>query len=144
MHKLTQSITKLLSSFQSLSLLLMRFALAYGFYEPALNKLSHFESTVAWFTNSLHLPFPYLNAVLATTTEALGVIFLVLGFKTRLISVPLMVTMIVAIITLHWKNGFAASASGYEIPLYYFLMLFVLATTGAGKYSLDDSWGKNN
>jgi putative oxidoreductase len=137
MNKLTQGITKLLSSFQSLSLLFMRLILAYGFYGPALKKLTNFDSIVAWFTNSLHLPFPYINAVLATTAEALGVVLLALGLKTRLISIPLMITMIVAIVTVHWKNGFAASANGYEIPLYYFIMLFVLATTGPGKYAID-------
>ena len=137
MNGLLQSVKNLLSSFQSLSLLLMRLILAYGFYEPALHKLTGFDGTVAWFTNTLHLPFPWLNALLATTTEALGVVFLALGFQTRLICVPLMVTMIVAIVTVHWQHGFAASGNGYEIPLYYFLMLFVLATTGPGKYSID-------
>ena len=115
----------------------MRLVLAYGFYEPALHKLTGFDSTVAWFANSLHLPFPWLNALLATTTEALGVVFLALGFQTRLICVPLMVTMIVAVTMVHFPHGFACKGNGYEIPLYYFLMLFVLATTGPGKYSID-------
>ena len=139
MEKLSQGIVRLLSSFQSLSLLAMRLMLAYGFYEPAVKKLSGFDNIVQWFDTGLNLPFPYINAVLATGAEALGVVFLTLGFKTRLISIPLMVTMVVAITMVHWKNGFAASAHGYEIPLYYLLMLFVLATTGPGKYSLDET-----
>jgi putative oxidoreductase len=139
MHKIPQAIIKLLRSFQGLSLLFMRLILAYGFYEPAVRKLSNFDATVASFTNNLHLPYPYLSAVLAATAEALGVVFLALGLKTRLICVPLMVTMLVAITVVHWKDGFAASANGYEIPLYYFIMLFVLATTGPGKYSLDET-----
>lgn len=137
MNKLTAPIEKLLSSFQDLSLLLMRLALAYGFYEPALKKLTNFDHIVSWFDSSLHLPFPWLNAFMATATEALGVILIALGFKTRLISIPMMVVMIVAIVTVHWKNGFAASANGYEIALYYLLMLFVIATTGPGKFSID-------
>ena len=137
MNQLIQSVEKILASFQSLALLAMRLVLAYGFYEPALKKLTNFGSIVSWFENSLHLPFPYLNAVAATATEALGVICLALGLKTRLISVPLMVVMLVAITTVHLKNGFAASANGFEIPFYYLIMLFVLATTGPGKYSID-------
>lgn len=137
MNQLIQGIEKLLASFQSIALLAMRLILAYGFYEPALKKLTNFSSIVSWFDTGLHLPFPYINAVMATATEALGVIFLALGLKTRLISVPLMVVMLVAITTVHFKNGFAASGNGYEIPLYYLIMLFVLATTGPGKYSID-------
>lgn len=142
MHKLTQALVKLLSSFQSLSLLVLRLMLAYGFYEPAIKKLSGFDNIVQWFDTSLHLPFPWLNAVLATATEALGVVLLTLGLGTRLIAIPLMVTMVVAITLVHWKNGFAASAHGYEIPLYYFLMLFTLAAFGPGKYSMDETFLK--
>lgn len=73
---------------------------------------------------------------MATGTEALVVIFLALGFKTRIISFPLMV---IAIVTVHGANGFPASQNGYEIPLYYMLMLFVLMTQGPGKISLDET-----
>lgn len=137
MHKLTQTIVKILSSFQDLSLLLVRLTLAYGFYNPALKKINNFDYIVNWFDSSLHLPFPWLMALLATVTEALIVIFMVLGFKTRFIAVPGMVTMLVAIFLVHWHGGFSATNNGFEIPLYYFLMLSVIATTGPGRYSLD-------
>jgi putative oxidoreductase len=42
-----------------------------------------------------------------------------------------------AIFTTHISNGFAAGDNGFEIPLYYFLMLFALVVYGSGKYSLD-------
>lgn len=45
--------------------------------------------------------------------------------------------MIVAIATVHIGNGFEAGENGFEIPLYYILMLLTLFTFGAGKYSLD-------
>lgn len=128
---------RIFSSFSDLSLLLLRFTLAYGFYEPALKKLAHFNDIVIWFDQGLHLPFPYLNAVMATGAEALGVIALVLGLKTRFFALPLMVTMLVAIFVVHFDNGFAAKANGFEIPFYYFVMLSVVLTHGAGKYSLD-------
>jgi len=137
MNSLIVLYNRITSSFADLSLLLVRLTLAYGFYEPALKKLSHFEGIVMWFDKGLHLPFPYLNAVLATGAESLGLIALVLGLKTRLFALPLMVTMVVAIIAVHFKNGFHASANGFEIPFYYFIMLSVLLTHGAGKYSLD-------
>ena len=77
------------------------------------NKLAGFENTVAWFGNAdwgLGLPAPMLLAFLATWTEILGAVFLLLGFATRYIAVPLMITMIVAIFSVHWPNGWAAIA----------------------------------
>lgn len=122
--------------FKSLSLLLARFALAYGFYEPAMNKWSDITSVASWF-ETLGIPFPTLNAYLAATTEIVGVVLLFLGLFTRIISIPLMVIMIVAITTVHLPNGFSAGENGFEIPLYYMLFLFIFFTHGAGKWSLD-------
>ncbi len=48
-----------------------------------------------------------------------------------------MFVMIVAVTTVHLKNGFACGDNGFEIPFYYFFMLFALLIGGAGKYSLD-------
>lgn len=136
--KLNQAFVRFFSVFQDLALLSMRIALAYGFYNPALQKLTHFNSIVTWFTNDLHLPFPMLNAVLATSTEVLGVILLSLGFKTRLICLPLMTIMLVAIFIVHGTAKF----SEIEIPVYYFVMLFTLLSHGPGKYSIDNSGSK--
>jgi putative oxidoreductase len=80
---------------------------------------------------------PTLNAYMAATTELLGVVLLTLGLFTRLISLPLIVVMIVAIVTVHLPQGFAAGDNGFEIPLYYMLFLAIFASFGAGKFSLD-------
>jgi putative oxidoreductase len=50
---------------------------------------------------------------------------------------PLMVVMFVATLTVHLSNGFSVANNGFEIPLYYFLFLSILASHGAGKFSLD-------
>lgn len=121
---------------QSLALLFLRLILAYGFYEPAKMKWSDIGAIAEWFA-SMGLPFPTLQAYMAASTEAAGVLLLTLGLFTRLISVPLMVVMVVAITLVHLPNGFESGNNGFEIPLYYFLMLFVLLTHGAGKLSLD-------
>jgi putative oxidoreductase len=130
------SIEKL-AALKDLPLLLMRLILAYGFYEPAMMKVKNIGSIIEWF-ESLGIPAPTLNAYLATYTEVAGFIFLTLGFATRFISIPLIVTMIVAIKTVHWENGFSASDNGYEIPLYYMIMLFTLFINGAGRVSIDN------
>ena len=134
--KLCEYIEPVLEKFQDLSLLLLRLILAYGFYEPAKNKWADINSVAEWF-GSMGLPLPTLQAYMAASTEALGVLLLTLGLATRLISIPLMVVMIVAILMVHLPNGFSSGDNGFEIPLYYMLMLFVLVAHGAGKFSVD-------
>jgi len=137
MLKIIYPITKnILSKGQSVSLLLARLAVAYGFYEPAMQKWSDISSIATWF-DTLGIPFPTLNAYMAASTELLGVVLLTLGLFTRLISLPLIVVMIVAIVTVHLPHGFSAGDNGFEIPLYYMLFLTLFASFGAGKLSLD-------
>ena len=128
--------TTLLNHGQNLSLLLARLTIAYGFYEPAMKKWSDITSVGDWF-GSLGIPFPHFNAYLAAGTELLGVVLLTLGLFTRLISIPLIIVMIVAITTVHLSHGFSAGDNGFEIPLYYMLFLAIFASFGAGKFSLD-------
>jgi len=121
---------------QDLSLLFVRLILAYGFLNPALLKVQNISGIIDWFSQ-MGIPLPALNAYLATATELSGVVLLTLGLGVRIITIPLMITMIVAITTVHWGHGFEAGNNGFEIPLYYLLMLFVLLTYGAGKLSVD-------
>ncbi|MFN4290617.1 MAG: DoxX family protein [Permianibacter sp.] len=80
-----------------------------------LGRLGVNPSVVEWFGNpdwGLGLPFPALLAALAAYTEFFGAILLLLGLGVRWISLPLMITMLVAMITVHWQNGWLAIASG--------------------------------
>jgi len=121
---------------KSLALLFARVTIAYGFYEPAMMKWKDISSVAEWF-GSMGIPFPTLNAYMAASTEVLGVVLLTLGFLTRAISIPLIIIMIVAIITVHLPNGFSAGNNGFEIPFYYMLFLLTFLSHGAGKFSLD-------
>ena len=123
--------------------LAFRLILAYGFYKPAMAKLDDVHAIGDWFAG-MGLPAPYFQAYLVTGTEFLGVILLTLGLGVRIISIPLIITMLVAIKTVHWGNGFEAGQNGYEIPLYYILMLVSLICTGAGKVSVDYLIGRRN
>jgi putative oxidoreductase len=125
-----------LARLTGLPLLLMRLILAYGFYEPAISKMNDIEAIASWFSD-MGLPFPTLNAYLATYTEFFGFILLLIGLGTRWISIPLIITLIVAIKTVHWENGFSSGNNGYEIPLYYIIMLVTLLVYGSGKISSD-------
>jgi putative oxidoreductase len=97
--------------------LALRLYLAPIFWMAGTQKLASMDSTIEWFGNAdwgLGLPFPSLLAWLATLTEAGGAVLLVLGLGVRWISVPLMVTMVVAMITVHWQNGWLAIAEGSQ------------------------------
>ena len=117
-------------------LLLFRIVLAVGFYEPAMMKLKNLSGVAEWF-GSMNYPLPMVSASLSMVTEVGGIILLILGLGTRLISIPMMFIMVIASLTVHLPNGFPAGDNGFEIPLYYFLMLFALVIYGPGKFSLD-------
>jgi len=154
-----KEFTRMSEYTKSIGLLLLRFMLAYTFFQPAMMKWNDIDSVISWFTY-MGIPFPALNAYMAASTEMTGVVLLTLGFLTRFISIPLIVIMFVAIATVHGHNGFAfvdeavqftnayvngnlvegtiiKLQNGYELVVYYILMLLVLLGNGAGKFSLD-------
>ncbi|RLT99323.1 DoxX family protein [Ketobacter sp.] len=90
--------------------LALRLYLAPIFIAVGLHKMNHFGDIVAWFEHSLGLPFPQAMAFLATAAELLGGVALLLGIAVRWASIPLLVTMLVAMFTAHWQNGWFAVA----------------------------------
>ncbi len=95
--------------------LLLRLYLVPVFWMAGTMKLGSMESTIEWFGNpdwGLGLPLPFLMAWIATLTEVVGAVFLFFGFATRWISIPLIITMIVAAVTVHLPNGWLAIAEG--------------------------------
>ena len=93
--------------------LALRLYLVPVFWVAGTQKIAGIDSTIEWFGNSewgLGLPAPELLAYLAAYTEVVGALLLLLGLATRWISIPLMVTMLVAIFAVHWDHGWAAIA----------------------------------
>ena len=95
--------------------LALRLYLVPIFWMAGTRKLADIDSTAAWFGDpewGLGMPFPELMAWLASLTEAGGAILLFFGIAVRWISIPLMITMIVAAVTVHLQNGWLAIAEG--------------------------------
>ena len=93
--------------------LAIRYYLAPIFWMAGTEKLAHMQDTIAWFANAdwgLGLPFPTVMAYLATFTELVGAVCLALGIAVRWLALPLMVTMIVAALTVHIDNGWLVIA----------------------------------
>lgn len=113
MTHLYQQFVARLQLADGIPLLLLRLYLAPVMIQAGWNKASSFDSIVDWFGNDdygLGLPMPLVMAFLATAAELVGGILLLFGALTRLVSIPLMITMIVAMVSVHAENGWLAIA----------------------------------
>ncbi|TGD71543.1 DoxX family protein [Mangrovimicrobium sediminis] len=112
-YTIHNGIFRRLQHIDGLAPLALRLYLVPVFWMAGTQKLGSIDSTIEWFGNAewgLGLPAPTLLAYLAAYTEAVGALLLLLGLATRWISIPLMITMLVAIFAVHWDNGWAAIA----------------------------------
>ena len=120
MTGLLNRLQDLLDGFRALDFLApleMRLYLVTILWMAGTKKLADMDSTISWFGNpdwGLGLPMPELMAWAAALTEAGGAILLLIGLATRWISIPLMITMVVAAVTVHWQHGWAAIAETPE------------------------------
>lgn len=104
--------------FDFLAPLAIRLYLVPVFWMAGTNKinlenLQPYPEVVQWFGNpdwGLGLPLPELMAFLAGYAELLGAIALLFGFALRWMAIPMMITMIVAAVTVHWQFGWPAIA----------------------------------
>ena len=70
-------------------------------------------------------------------TELGGGVLLALGLFHPAAAAAIVSGMIVAIATVHWRNGLLALTNGIELPFLYLTAALSLALTGPGDYSLD-------
>ena len=94
------------------------------------------HAQVAGFLSRLGIPVPEVAAVLLIATELFGGAALLLGLFTRWAAIPLAFAMLVAIVTVHLKNGFFAPG-GYEYPLTMLASTVALALNGSGELACD-------
>jgi putative oxidoreductase len=94
------------------------------------------EGTGQWM-ESIGLSPGYLMALVAGSAEFFGGLFLLLGLLTRFSSSVLAFTMLIAIFSVHFENGFFMSANGYEFAFALFGASIAIMLSGAGKLSLD-------
>ena len=78
---------------------------------------------------------------LVALTEFFGGIAITLGLLTRLAALGIGATMVVAILTVHLKQGFF-NPGGIEFPLALLASAVALVLTGAGAYSVDAAIAK--
>lgn len=128
------------SVMRDIFLLVIRLYWGWSFIMTGKGKFINWDDTVAFFT-SLGIPAPQINAGMAASTEFLGGVCLLLGLGSRIATVPLVFTMLVAYVTAHHAElvGIFQDPDAFlEAPPFLFLMTcLIVLFFGAGKYSID-------
>uniref|UniRef100_UPI0040473164 DoxX family protein n=1 Tax=Algoriphagus sp. TaxID=1872435 RepID=UPI0040473164 len=123
---------------QDLGLLLVRLLAGGMMLTHGIPKISRFfgEGPVK-FADPFGLG-PEISLGLAIFAEV-GCSFLVMiGFKTRWATIPLMITMLVAVFYAHAADPFSKK----ELPLLFFTLFLSILISGGGRYSVDRGIGR--
>jgi len=105
-----------------------------------------FDGTMGFFTQQLHIPA--LFAVLAIVAEFAGSLGLLSGFLTRIAAFGILCNMIVAVVMVHWANGFFMNwfgnqkGEGFEYAILAGAMALYLIIQGGGAASVDGAISK--
>jgi putative oxidoreductase len=121
--------------------LLVRLFVGYFFFESGWGKIHNLDTFAERF-EEWGIPAPAFNAALSAWTEFLGGLLIVLGLFTRLVSIPLFINMLVAVLAVRLKKvGGLDDFVELDEPLYAlsFLWLFF---SGPGWVSLDHLLGR--
>src|ERR1700743_2796717 len=140
----------MLKKHQSLSPLLLRIAMGAGFIAHGWAKLSRGTAGFEKLLAQAGVPVAPINSWIAALVELSGGVALLLGALVTIVSIPLMITMLVAMFTVQIHYGFSSIKTigltpdgplfgppGYEINLLYVAGLLSLMLTGAGIFSID-------
>lgn len=133
-------LTFLGSYLQSPLLLFFRLYWGFGFFQAGFGKLQnipHFQE----FLTTLAIPFPAFNAYFVSGLEAVGGLLLIMGFLSRLISIPLIINMLVAYLAADMEAVKAVFSKPdlffTATPFLFLLTALLVLAFGPGKFSLD-------
>ncbi len=121
------------------AMLILRFGIGLPlFLWSGIDKISHFANYESQFINFIGLG-PKISLMLVVFAEAFCSIFLVLGLLTRLASIPIIITMIVAAFVVHMPHGGLKEG---QTALLYLVGTLVILFCGLGRISVDGMIGK--
>ena len=128
----------------------LRVVMGAGFIVHGWAKWSRGPAGFAKLLQQVGVPLPDFTAWAVTLLELAGGFALIIGAFVTIVSIPLIVSMFMAMITVNGRYGFSAIKTiglnesgpvfgppGYEINLLYIAALLVLVLIGAGPLSID-------
>ena len=137
-------------NFQSTAPLFLRLIIGFGYMAHGWAKLSRGPAGFEKLLIHTGVPFPHFTSWLVPFTELFGGLAILLGAFVTVISIPLIITQLVAMFTVQIKYGFSSvntigltpngpvfGPPGFEINLLYIAGLISLILTGAGIFSID-------
>jgi putative oxidoreductase len=83
---------------------------------------------------------PEISLGMAIFAEVICTVLVMIGFKTRLATIPIILTMLTAAFYAHWNDPFGKK----ELPLLYICVFLGVLAFGAGKYAIDNVLKKKN
>lgn len=135
----------------------IRLLVGYGCMAHGIAKLSRGPGAFAAILQSVGAPAPHFMAWITILTELLGGFAIMIGAFVPLVSVPLAITLLTAIFTVHLRYGFSSvrliavtpagaqfGPVGYECALLYLGCLATLALSGPGPFAIDTAFRKRN
>src|SRR5215475_1240306 len=128
----------------------LRLIVGFGFIQHGYAKLARGPEDFIGILHAMGLPASLLLGWLTIIVELVGGLMILVGALIPLATLPMVIVLFIAIITVHLPNGFSSikllsydaggahfGQPGYETDLLYLAGLVALSIGGAGPFSLD-------
>ena len=132
------------------ALLPLRLIVGYGFIAHGMAKWSRGPEKFGNLLHVIGVPMPVATAWLVTLLEVFGGLAILVGAFVAIVSIPLIISMLVAMFTVQLRYGFSSvntigltpngpifGPPGYEINLLYIAALLALALSRPSVLSID-------
>lgn len=128
----------------------LRLMIGFGFIQHGYAKFARGPDDFIGILHAMGVPAPFLLGWATILVEVIGGLMILIGALIPLATIPMVIVLLVAILTVHLPNGFssiklqsfdAAGAHfgqpGYETDLLYIAGLVALCFGGPGPFSID-------
>ncbi len=143
LHELQRRARHAAEHLSFLAPLLARFTVGIAFVESGWGKVHNLDQVIEFFTE-LGIPAPAFQATFVSWVELVCGGLLLLGLATRLAAVPLLCTMVVALLTARAEDITGVSELVGALEFTYLALLAWLALAGAGAASLDGALARRS
>jgi putative oxidoreductase len=126
----------ILHAWRWLGPLVVRVVFGYFWLETGIAKVHNLDGFTQRFVG-WGIPFPAFSAGLSAWTELLGGLLLMLGLCTRLVCIPMLINMAVAVALVVSSTLMGLDDFVEADEIVYSLIFFWLLMAGPGKASLD-------